>query len=68
MNMKKYEDYILKYCKGVKLQREPQFGAWEHYRKAHGSLLSGEMLCVYTILVAAILHLAILEFTLSQFC
>ena len=43
--------YILKYCKGVKIQQEPEFGALKYYRKAHGSLLhvSGEMLCNYTV-------------------
>ena len=36
------------YSKGTRIRRDPVFGTSKHYRKTHGSLLSGWMNCNYT--------------------
>ena len=41
------------------IRQAPVFGTSAHYGKAHGSLLSGQIICNYTIYVAGLLHPAI---------
>ena len=42
------QSYDKWYRTGTSNWQEPQFGTSKHYRKAHGSLLSGWLICNYT--------------------
>ena len=53
------------YCKGTNIRQEPEFSTSKHYRKAHGSLLSGLMICnyMYTVHIAGLYMYSIEEYS-----